>query len=230
MSRSRPVAPWVELLVPDRPGATQDVVLGELRRVIVDGHAPPGCLIVVDDVAARFDVSRIPVRESLKTLIGEGLVDHQLRGDYTVARLTRAELGELYVVREALENAALNAAVPRATAADDAELEAAHAALSAAIEAGDARGHHRESRRFHFAMAEPSRMYRLLQMFAAAWNTTEPQQPMSAVTSEMTVALHNDHRDMLDAFRARDAERLLAVSAEHYRRLQVIVAGLPETP
>ncbi len=62
-----------------------EVVLDESRTVILAGHAPPGVVINVDDVAGRFAVNRIPVREALKTLVGEGLVDHRPRAGYVVA-------------------------------------------------------------------------------------------------------------------------------------------------
>ena len=229
MSTHRPPAAWVRRLATDRPGTVHEVILDELRSVVLAGHAPPGAPINIDAIAHRFTVSRIPVREALKTLIGEGLVDHAPRAGYTVAQVTRAELAELYVVREALEAAALGAAVGAATTADDAEVAAAHQALSRAIEEHDARGHHRESRRFHLALTGPCRMRRLLGMFESAWNITEPQQPMSHVSREMTLSLHADHRLMVDAFHARDVDALLAVSAVHYRRLQQVVATLPIT-
>jgi len=226
---SRPPAGWVRRLAvatePDRPWP--EVILDRLRSAILDGAAPPGSAIPVDGVAEAFVVSRIPVREALIRLVGEGLVDHQPRSGYTVARLTRDELSQFYAVREALEAAALAAAVRFATPDDDAVAVAAHGALSEAVEAGDARGHHRESRRFHLALTTPSRMHRLLHMFEAAWNITEPLQPMSHVAPPQTDALHADHRVMLDAFLARDVDALLAASGNHYRRLQKIVDALP---
>jgi DNA-binding GntR family transcriptional regulator len=225
--KPRPPAPWIYRLAANRPGTVHEMILDELRTVILDGYAPPGTPIQVDDVAARFVASRIPVREALKTLIGEGLVDHRPRAGYAVAQLTPVELVEFYIVREALEAAALTAAVPLATTADDAILADAHAALSRAIESGDSRGHHRESRRFHLALTTPSRMHRLLRMFEAAWNITEPLQPMSHVSRTETDLLHEDHQHMLNSFVARDTEALLAASARHYERLRVIVAALP---
>jgi len=93
-------------------------VLSELRRVIASGQVPPGSPIPLDDVAAFFGVSLIPVREALKTLLGEGLLDHQPRLGYTVTQLSPAEIDELYVVRGALEAAALDAAVRNAGTAD----------------------------------------------------------------------------------------------------------------
>lgn len=227
MNRRRPVAAWIWQLAADRPGTMHEVILDELRSVILAGFARPGAPINVDDVARRFTASRIPVREALKTLIGEGLVDHAPRAGYHVAQLTRTELAELYVVREALESAALAAAVSSATAQDDAEVAAAHEALSRAIEEHDARGHHVQSRRLHLALTGPCRMRRLLGMFESAWNITEPLQPMSHVSDEMTHELHDDHRLMVDAFHARDAGTLLAASSSHYRRLQEVVANLP---
>jgi DNA-binding GntR family transcriptional regulator len=227
MNRRRPVAAWIWQLAADRPGTMHEVILDELRSVILAGFARPGAPIAVDDVARRFGASRIPVREALKTLIGEGLVDHVPRAGYRVAQLTRDELAELYVVREALEAAALTAAVSAATRADDAEVAAAHEALSRAIEEHDARGHHVQSRRLHLALTGPCRMRRLLGMFESAWNITEPLQPMSHVSDEMTHELHDDHQLMVDAFHARDADALLAASSSHYRRLQEVVASLP---
>src|SRR6476469_10319236 len=109
----------IAALAGGRPGRPQQAILDELRRAILSGEVPPGSPIPVDEAADLFGVSRIPIRESLKTLIGEGLVDHQPRAGYTVARLTLAELSELYVVRGVLEMAALKAAVEHATTADD---------------------------------------------------------------------------------------------------------------
>lgn len=99
---------------PGQPSGQQEV-LEEIRRVVLAGEAPPGTPIPLEAVAQFFDVSPIPVRESLKTLIAEGLVDHEPRGGYRVAQLTREELREFYVIREVLETAALRSAVERAT-------------------------------------------------------------------------------------------------------------------
>lgn len=208
-------------------GSSQREILDELRRCILDGEVPPGSPIPVDGVAAAFGVSRIPVREALMTLIGEGLVDHRAHTGYRVARLTAAEFGEIYLVREALEAAALRVAVTLAGAEDDDRARAAHAALEDAVRAGDARAHHRESRRFHLALLRPCRMSRLLHMLSLAWNMTESLQPMSHLGAAERELLHRDHAGMLAAFTARDAEALLEVCEVHHRRLQGCIARLP---
>src|ERR1700755_3054171 len=108
-------------LLHERVTTSQAAILAELRRCLLDGEVPPGTPIPLDEVAAVFGVSRIPVREALKTLIGEGLVERRPTHAFRVATLTTAELAELYLVREVLETAALRAAVARAGPADDAE-------------------------------------------------------------------------------------------------------------
>lgn len=210
---------------PGQPSNQQEVLL-ELRRVILAGNAPPGTPIPLDEVAKFFDCSLIPVRESLKTLIGEGLVDHEPRGGYRVARLTGDELREFYVIREALESAALRASVQHASPEDDVAVAAVHGDLAAAIAAGDYGAYHRDSRRFHIALVEPSGMHRLLHMFEMAWNITEPARPMARVTDEERSRMHADHAYMLEAFVARDADELVRRSAEHYQRLERAVDTL----
>jgi DNA-binding GntR family transcriptional regulator len=212
----------VSRLSGDHPGQPtgQAEILDELRRVILAGDAPPGTPIPLDAVAAFFAVSPIPVRESLKTLIGEGLVDHEPRVGYSVALLTSEELREFYVIREVLEAAALRSAVQHAGADDDARASAIQADLGEAIAMRDYRRYHRDSRRFHMALLAPSRMSRLLHMFESAWNVTEPAQPMSTVAGEERDLMHGDHAAMLDAFLRRDAEALVERSRIHYARLE----------
>jgi DNA-binding GntR family transcriptional regulator len=223
----RPSSPLAARLVPLRHAPTQAAVLAELRRVILAGDAPPGTVIPLDEVAAVLGMSVIPVRESLKILIGEGLVEQHARGAYTVARLARSELLELYAARGVLENAVLAAAVAVAGPADHAHARAAHDLLDRAVRSGDLRAYHRESRRFHFALLEPARMRRFMAMVDSAWNLTESYRPMAHLTDDARQRLHADHREMLAAFVAGDAEGLLACAGAHHRRLLDAIATLP---
>ena len=215
---------FVAELARSRRAGVPDAVLGELRRVILAGDAPPGLAIPSDEVAALFEVSVIPVREALKTLVGEGLVEHRRRGGYTVACLTPAELDELYVVRGVLEQAALAAAVARADDTDRARARDAHDALAAAVRDGDARRYNRESRRFHLALVTPAGMHRLQAMLESAWNLTEPYQPMAQVPLAERRALHAEHARMLEAFLAGDAAALAERATTHHEHLRATIS------
>ena len=206
---------------------SQAAILAELRRVILEGGVPPGTPIPVEQVADAFGVSRIPVRESLRTLIGERLVDHRPHAGYLVAQLTVAEFQGLYTVRGILEKAALGAAVQQADPADDERATAALHALDRALAAGDHREYSVQSRRFHLALVTPSRMRPLLAMLESAWNVTEPFQPMSLISADQRRRLHAEHSEMLRSFLARDAQSLLLVAARHLDHLDSSIAGLP---
>ena len=214
-------------LAVNRDGTSQQTIVDELRRVILDGGVPPGTTIPVGDVAELFGVSAIPVRESLKTLSAEGLVQHQPNVGYTVAQLTAGELAEMYLVRETLESATLAAAVELATDADRAHVVEINRLLEVAVREDDSQTYHRLSREFHVGLTRPSRMLRLMHMLESAWNITEPVQAMVHVETADRVRLHQDHQIMLDAFTSRDVERLLAAATMHHHNLNRVVATLP---
>lgn len=228
MAQPRRQSGIVSLLTREDAYVSGPQVLSELRRVIASGAVPPGSPIPLDDVAAFFGVSLIPVREALKTLLGEGLLEHQPRLGYTVTALSQAELDELYIVRGALEAAALEAAVRQATPTDDARAKAVHQGLGAAVAAQDAAGFQRASREFHEALLSPCHMPRLLHMLEIAWNLTEPVQTMMRVSAEDRAELRADHEEMLNAFVARDAAWLTAVAAAHHSRLTACISSLSD--
>jgi DNA-binding GntR family transcriptional regulator len=228
MAQPRRQSGIVSLLTREDAYVSGPQVLSELRRVIASGAVPPGSPIPLDDVAAFFGVSLIPVREALKTLLGEGLLEHQPRLGYTVTALSQAELDELYVVRGALEAAALEEAVRQSGRADHERATAIHSALEQAVASDDAAAFQRASREFHEALLAPCRMPRLLHMLDIAWNLTEPVQTMMRTTEDDRTGMREDHRLMLDAFVARDAEALKAVAEAHHDRLTACIARIGE--
>lgn len=226
MTQPRRQSGIVSLLTREDAYVSGPQVLSELRRVIASGAVPPGSPIPLDDVAAFFGVSLIPVREALKTLLGEGLLEHQPRLGYTVTALSQTELDELYVVRGALEAAALEVAVRQSGTADHERATAIHEALDRAVAADDAAAFQRASREFHEALLAPCRMPRLLHMLDIAWNLTEPVQTMMRTTEQDRAGMREDHQQMLDAFVARDAETLKAVAEAHHDRLTACISRL----
>ena len=217
----------LRILRSDQPGLSQQAILTEIRRAILSGDVPPGSPIPVDETAEVFGVSRIPIRETLKTLIGEGLIEHQPRAGYTVASLTVEEFREIYVVRGVLEMAALTAAISNAGPEDDRRAAQALATLDHAMANNDYQAYQRESRQFHLALVGPARMPRLLHMIELVWNLTEPIQPMKHITDAQREQLHEQHSTMLAGFTSRDSAELLAVSRHHLDDLEAIVAELP---
>ncbi|SEF18107.1 GntR family transcriptional regulator [Jiangella alba] len=91
-------------------------VAAQLRRLIISGSIAPGTRLVEQSLSDMFDVSRGPIRDALKTLQTEGLVDTRRRAIYVIG-LDDRRISELYSVRHALESLALREAVARVGAA-----------------------------------------------------------------------------------------------------------------
>lgn len=217
---SRMTERLIAQLVETRSDNTRANVLEELRRLILSGGAPPGAQIPPGEVADAFQVSPIPVREALKTLVGEGLVVHQRNAGYRVSQMSVDELREIYFVRGVLEQAALAGAVDQI---DDAGLDRArgrHDELVTAAKYNDSKAFHDISREFHRELTTPCAMPRLLNMFENTWNLTEPFQVMRSVGSQTQDALNADHAALLDAFAARDTAAVLEVGQVHHQRLE----------
>ncbi|AKC39439.1 MULTISPECIES: GntR family transcriptional regulator [Mycobacteroides] len=225
MSRTFRYRRLINELRANRSGHDQTSVLDGLRRAILDGAAPPGSMIPINEVADTYQISPIPVREALKTLVAEGLVNHRANGGYRVAQLTLPELREIYFTRGVLERAALAQAAALATSEDLDRALAEHELLQQATVEGDARAFHLHSRRFHRALVTPCGMHRLLHMFEATWNLTEPFQVMRTVSASDQLQLHADHEAMITAVARRDTEALLAVASTHHDRLESAIVS-----
>lgn len=216
-------------LAETRSGSDRANVLEELRRLILSGGAPPGTQIMLADIADAFGVSAIPVREALKTLVGEGLVDHQRNSGYHVSQLSLAELKEIYFVRGVLEQAALARSVSNITDAQIAAATEFHQELLTATKFNDGKAFHDVSRQFHTTLTAPCAMPRLLNMFDATWNLTEPFQVMRSVDSPTQAKLNSDHADLLAAFSARDTSAVLAAAGVHHARLEEAIIETSES-
>ena len=106
-----------------------------LREEIFDGRLAPGTALSVPALAARLDVSRSPVRESVQQLIHEGLAVYTPRAGAKVAVLDERTMRSLLEVREVLDGLATRQAVQHATATDVAELTSMLAEQEALLEA-----------------------------------------------------------------------------------------------
>ena len=108
-----------------RPPTAQEFVLGELRRLIVTGELKAGEQIKQDALAESLGTSRVPLREALKILEGEGQVAYHPHRGYFVAELSAADLVEVYRIRQLLEDEAVATAIPRLSDGDVAALQQA---------------------------------------------------------------------------------------------------------
>lgn len=113
-------------------------IAAQLRSAVLSGEHPSGSQLRQDALAARFGVSRIPVREALLQLEAEGLVRIVPHKGAVVTGLSKAEVDDIFELRLLLEVRLLRSSVPLLTAEDFSDLDRIQHAFSAAIRAGDA--------------------------------------------------------------------------------------------
>ena len=97
---------------------TTEAIAGALRNDILHGRFVGNAPLRQDEIAARFGVSKIPVREALQQLKAEGLVTFYPNRGAVVTALSAAEADEIYAMRIALETTALQRSLPHLTIAD----------------------------------------------------------------------------------------------------------------
>ena len=194
--------------------------LDTLREAILSGELKPGQALTEMDLSRQLGVSRAPIREALRILNSEGLVETIPYHGTTVRRLTRADIEELYGMRILLETYAMERALHLGEAAEFAHLRAIVNAMVRAGESGDFRAVNALDRDFHDALIEMSRH----SLMAAMWQMVamKVRQVMALVNrrnSDLTqIALH--HLPLLDAMEARDVAR-----AGEYLRAHIASAG-----
>ncbi len=184
----------------------------QLRDEIRSGVLPPGTPLRQDALAARFESSRIPVREALRQLEAEGLVNHQLNCGTVVASMSTEQICELLDIRVALECHAAKLAVPNMVGSDFEAMEAILAAYSASDTITEWAEH---NRRFHLALSAPANNRRLRRMIEEFCLNTDryTHVAMSAATGKDRPQA--DHYRIVEACRARDVATVVRLLEEH---------------
>src|SRR3954470_5270331 len=201
-----------------RPPTAQEAVLTELRRAIAAGELAPGEQVLQDALADRFGVSRVPLREALKILEGEGQVTYRPHRGYFIAELDLEDLREVYRIRDLLESEAVVAAVARLTEDELDSLAQALDDIDEAAATDDISGMARANRRFHLRIVEAAGMPRLSRLVRILWDATDVYRARYYADAAHRSDVHAEHAAIMKALRDRDvgaAETLLREHRDH---------------
>jgi len=194
-----------------------ETLVERLRQEILGGALPQGTKLVESELAARFGVSRGPVREALREIARLGLaVDLPRRGTF-VSSPTEADLEEVLVAREAIELAGARLAIARARDEDLRALGRLLDEVDAAYAAGDIVRAWEVDLEFHRQMFEVGGNSRLLALFDPLASQTillmrAAEDPAIRLAPEPAL-----HRNILDALVARDVGLAEAAVVAHFR-------------
>jgi DNA-binding GntR family transcriptional regulator len=186
-----------------------------LRERILDSQYAPGQSLSIDGLARELGVSKIPIREAIKQLEAEHLVEVVLHVGARVASISLADAENLYPIRHALNELATRLAVPRITDAEIDRLDRLQAQMDAALAAGELARIEPLNRELHQAIAEASGNPPLAELFRDLMARCSGFRAGVPADRRRVVAAMREHRAILKTMRARDFEACLAISHEH---------------
>lgn len=186
-----------------------------LHEGIREGTIEPGQRIMEIEVSTWLRMSRTPVREAMRRMQAEGLLEHAPGGGMSVALYDLRAIGEFYATRESLEG---TAAALAARHADDTEIRILSATLDAMRALPlDARMHARENQAFHEQIYRAAHNRFLLKALQSLLNFTPL---LGRTTYNAPGRIENalaEHTEIVEAIRARDPARAEAAARRHIR-------------
>jgi DNA-binding GntR family transcriptional regulator len=203
-------------------------IADELRHAILSGQLSPGERIRQEELAQKFGASRIPVREALRILVTDGLVNIVSNSGAWVSSLTQQDCSEQYQIRERLEPLLLRFNLPQLTATD---ISRAGDLVKQMKGAPDIETFMRLDHEFHWIMYSRVHTNSLTEMIGLLWNTTRPYRRvyMNLVRSAEGIEVtHLEHDLLLEAIKRADSEGAESILHGHIRRTRIELDRHPE--
>lgn len=201
-----------------------DAVYSDIKRLIIDGALPSGSAISQLELTRRFGVSRTPIREALRRLQAEGLLDGERNHRMRVTSITPDELDAIYSTRIFLESMAVELSVPRMTDADLKDLSAASKAIDWTCVVTDPQRHDRhlsDFKRMAMKYAGEGVRRSVLEQF----DRCERVRKMYQVSAANVAFAHDEHKALLDAYMRRAQDEAVFVASRHLGRTALAVIG-----
>ena len=189
-------------------------VLNKLMDWIMDGKLKMGEKLNTEELARQLGVSRMPIREALKSLEKMGLAESVPYVGVKLVSLEQEDVLQIYLMRQLLEPLAAGEACKKITEEQIHELEEIHKEYVPIVEADeiDAKKLYLQNRKFHFAIYSISEMDRVCAMIESLWDTLSFFKLIYGrdVIKNTNGAKNSiaEHQGYIDALKDRDAERL----------------------
>lgn len=149
---------------PRRYSTLREWAYTRVREMIVSGELAPGSVIHEGDLCERLDISKSPLREALRQLHQEGLIDTVSNKGSRVATLSEQDIDEIYQLRSYIEAMAVRLACDKRTEADISALREGIRTLDAIKSSGDLRAIAEQDIRFHLHLAQIGGNRRLIRI------------------------------------------------------------------
>lgn len=220
-------APWPAMDETRGDEAVEDsfCAYSAIKALITSGEFPAGAPLSQLDLTRRFGISRTPVREALRRLQAEGLVDAERNKRMRVSGITPDELDTVYAARVLLESMGVALSVPRMTMPDFDELRAFSAAINWEYDRSDSDERDRQLLDFKLQAMKYAGTG-VQREVSSLFNRCERVRKMYQVVSPGSlVVAHEEHTALLNAFIDGDVDRAVFVASRHLARTALAVIG-----
>ncbi|MGU3502069.1 GntR family transcriptional regulator [Mycobacterium sp. C31M] len=205
-----------------------DEVAGYLRVAIMSGTLRPGAFVRLDETAAQLGVSITPVREALRTLRGEGMVQLEPNRGHVVSPFTRDDIADIFWLQGTIAAELAATAAQRVTDADIDELDRLTDMLADAVQVGDVESIALAEFRFHRAFNRITNRIKLAWFLLNAARYLPPH--IYASDPQWGVEAVANHRRLVGALRERNVAEVVALTRSQFddgaRRLTSLLDDL----
>jgi DNA-binding GntR family transcriptional regulator len=197
--------------------ALPDVISEVLRRDISEGLYRPDEAIKIRPLAARFGVSTMPVREALRRLEAEGLVEFDKNRRISVKALSERDAREVFILRADLEPMAIREAIPALQGDEEglAHLERIIVRMDKANEGAENDSWRLLNEEFHMRIYHAAEMPRLETIVRSLWSATDPYTRRFRRTAAHRRKANDQHAQMVELIRAGKAKEAADLMRDH---------------
>lgn len=196
----------------------REVAYETLKHAIITGEIPAGSRIVETEYADRLHISRTPLREALRKLERDGLVEYVVRRGVVVRAFTIADVEEIYTIRNALEMLTLPAIIQNATAEDIQRLRGMLAEMDPFDESNNIPELSPRARAFHAALTRISKYNRILRAIEGQDEYITRFSAMAIAKEDRRHAAHQEHYRLVEYVEKRDLESFERLMRKHIER------------
>ncbi|MCX7601933.1 MAG: GntR family transcriptional regulator [Meiothermus sp.] len=202
-----------------------DKAYAVLRAQILKGVLPPGHALSVPELSRQLGVSRSPVREAVLQLVAEGLAREQAHKGAVVAHFSLEDALQILEVREVLEVASVRLGASRAAPEDLARLKQVLQAQAKALQESDFVGYQATDLQFHRLLGTLSHNPVLERMVGLLKDQSHlALEPAARSLAQLERGYH-EHRSVLAALEARNAEGAGQALLKHFKRIRESLEG-----
>ncbi len=196
----------------------REIAYETLKHAIITGELPAGARIVETEYADRLHISRTPLREALRKLERDGLVEYMLRRGVVVRAFTIADVEEIYTIRNCLEMLTLPAIIQNATVQDIQLLRDILNEMDPLTESDDIHNLSPQARKFHSTLTAISGQKRIIRAIEGQDEYISRFSALSIAKETRRVAAHQEHHKLVDYVEARDLENFEKLMRSHIER------------